>query len=75
MTEPVIMPAVPKWLTLRKAATLTGRSKRTIRRWADDPANQIRERRDGGVRQIREEDLFRVLDQKDEYRESPTFGR
>ena len=75
MTEPVIMPAVPKWITIGQAAALTGRAKRTIRLWLSEPENNIETRTVGGVRQVREEDLFRVADRKDEYRESPTFGR
>lgn len=71
----IIMPAVPKWLTIGQAAALTGRAKRTIRLWLSEPGNDIRTRKVGGIRQLLEEDVTRVAERKDEYRESPTFGR
>lgn len=70
------MPAVPepvRWMTTRAAAELVHRSKRTIRLWIKD--GDVRARKVGGITQVRMDDVIRAKEEKDEYRNAPTFGR
>lgn len=65
-----------KWLTYREAATICGRSKRTIRRWAGDSANEIRTTRSAdGETLVHSGDVVRTERLKSAYRDTPTFGR
>lgn len=63
------------WLPMNAAAILTGRSKRTIRRWLADPDLKINTEDHDGVRVINTQDLLRVERWKHAYTIAPTFGR
>lgn len=63
------------WLSMNAAAVLTGRSKRTIRRWLADPDLRISTENHDGVRVINTQDLLRVERWKHAYTVAPTFGR
>lgn len=63
----------PEWLTTAGAVAYLGKSRRTIRRWLADPTLGIRTKGVGASRRIHRDDLDRVNDAKDAYRNNPTF--
>ncbi|QDZ15793.1 helix-turn-helix domain-containing protein [Humibacter ginsenosidimutans] len=58
------------WLTYAQAAKLTGRSKRTIQRWAAAGEIDTIEADDGTTR-VRSSDVLRVESAKTAYRQHP----
>ncbi|MDR6867670.1 hypothetical protein J2Y69_002274 [Microbacterium resistens] len=65
----------PEWLTTSGAVAYLGKSHRTIRRWLADPSLSIRTKGTGASKRIHRDDLDRVNDAKDAYRNNPTFTR
>lgn len=63
----------PEWLTVPGAVAYLGKSRRTLRRWLADPALNIRTKGTGASKHIHRDDLDRVNQAKDEYRNNPTF--
>ncbi len=63
------------WLSYAEASMAFGRSKRTLRRWAADPAMKIRTRTVDGEKRLHSGDVARVEAWKSAYIDAPTFGR
>ncbi|NNC10679.1 hypothetical protein HII28_02100 [Planctomonas sp. JC2975] len=61
------------WLTFHEAALITGRSKRTLRRWVAAHLVVIREENDTTL--LLAADVIAVEAQKTGYRRHPTFAR
>lgn len=65
------------WLTVAEAAALTGRSKRTINRWANEGRLRTAHRSDPRhpERYVNTQDVLETQATTDEYRQNPTRGQ